>query len=39
MLEIIELRCCGLNYNTKRNIKERALIEINLSNEIRTPTE
>jgi len=39
LLEIIELRCCGLNYNTKRNIKERALIEINLSNEIRTLTE
>jgi len=39
LLEIIELRCCGLNYNTKRNIKERALIEINLSNEVRTLTE
>jgi len=39
LLEIIELRFCGLNYNTKRNIKERALIETNLSNEIRTLTE
>jgi hypothetical protein len=38
-LEIIELRFCGLNYNTKRNIKERALIESNLSNEMRSPTE
>ena len=39
LLEIIELGFCGLNYNTKRNIKERALIEINLSNEIRSLTE
>jgi hypothetical protein len=39
VLEIIELRFCGLNYNTKRNIKERALIESNLSNEMRSPTE
>jgi len=39
LLEIIELRCCRLNYNTKRNIEERALIEINLSNEKRTLTE
>jgi len=39
LLEIIELGFCGLNYNTKRNIKKRALIEINLSNNIRTSTE
>ena len=38
-LEIIELGFCGLNYNTKRNIKERALIESKLSEEIRNPTE
>ena len=39
LLEIIELEFCGLNYNTKRNIRKRALIESNLSNEKRTPTE
>ena len=39
LLEIIELGFCGLNYNTKRNIKERALNELNLLNEMRTPTE
>ena len=38
-LEIIELGFCGLNYNTKRNIKERALNDSKLLNEIRTPTE
>ena len=38
-LEIIELGFCGLNYNTKRNIKKRALIESSLSNEIRNLTE
>ena len=39
LLEIIELGFCGLNYNTKKNIKERALNELNLLNEMRTPTE
>ena len=39
LLEIIELGFCGLNYNTKRNIKKRALIESKLSEEIRNPTE
>ena len=39
LLEIIELGFCGLNYNTKKNIKERALNELNLLNEARTPTE
>jgi len=39
LLEIIELGFCGLNYNTKRNIKERALNESKLLNEVRTPTE
>ena len=39
LLEIIELGFCGLNYNTKRNIKDRALNELNLLNEARTPTE
>jgi hypothetical protein len=39
LLEIIELGFCGLNYNTKRNIKERALNDSKLLNEIRTPTE
>ena len=39
LLEIIELGFCGLNYNTKRNIKERALNELNLLNEMRTHTE
>jgi len=33
-LEIIELRFCGLSYNTKRNIEERALTELNISTEI-----
>ena len=35
-LEIIELNFCELSYNTKRNIKERALTESNLSTEIIT---
>ena len=39
LLEIIELGFCGLNYNTKRNIKKRVLIESKLSEEIRNPTE
>jgi len=33
-LEIVELRFCGLSYNTKRNIEERALTELNISTEI-----
>ena len=35
-LEIVELRFCGLSYNTKRNIEERALNEAILSTEIIT---
>ena len=35
-LEIIELKFCELSYYTKRNIKERALTESNLSTEIIT---
>ena len=39
LLEIIELGFCGLNYNTKRNIKKRALNESKLLNQMRTSTE
>ena len=32
-LEIIEINCCGLNENLKRNIQSRGIIDSSLANE------
>ena len=29
-MEIIEINCCNINYNTKKNIAERATIDVEM---------